>query len=101
MKTQKTLAITDGMTGLYNHRYFLERINEEFERTRRYKRSLSLIMIDVDHFKKYNDILKKYKLEHFRARLKQIIINFKDIKYLDLNPRQFKLKKEELKSSAN
>ena len=51
----KTLAITDGMTVLYNHRYFLERINEEFERTKRYKRSLSLIMIDVDHFKKYND----------------------------------------------
>lgn len=51
----KTLAITDGMTGLYNHRYFLERINEEYERTKRYKRSLSLIMIDVDHFKKYND----------------------------------------------
>ena len=51
----KTLAITDGMTGLYNHRYFLERITEEFERTKRYKRSLSLIMIDVDHFKKYND----------------------------------------------
>ncbi|MBI3584263.1 MAG: diguanylate cyclase [Nitrospinae bacterium] len=51
----KTLAITDGMTGLYNHRYFLERINEEFERTKRYKRSISIIMIDVDHFKKYND----------------------------------------------
>lgn len=57
---------------------------------------ISLICFSNIDFKKYNDILKKYKLEHFRARLKQIIINFKDIKYLDLNPRQFKLKKEEL-----
>jgi len=57
---------------------------------------IALICFTNVDFKKYNDILKKYKLEHFRARLKQIIINFKDIKYLDLNPRQFKLKKEEL-----
>src|SRR3989338_1277162 len=57
---------------------------------------IALICFTNVDFKKYNDILKKYKLEHFRARLKQIIINYKDIKYLDLNPRQFKLKKEEL-----
>jgi diguanylate cyclase (GGDEF)-like protein len=52
----KALAITDGVTSLYNQRYFMERLNEEFERVRRYKRNLSLIMIDIDHFKKYNDI---------------------------------------------
>ncbi|MBI5047702.1 MAG: sensor domain-containing diguanylate cyclase [Deltaproteobacteria bacterium] len=51
----KTLAITDGMTVLYNHRYFLECLSREFERANRYKRPLSLIMIDVDFFKKYND----------------------------------------------
>ncbi len=51
----KTLAITDGMTSLYNHRYFTERLNEEFERAQRYKRDISLIMIDIDFFKKYND----------------------------------------------
>lgn len=51
----KTLAITDGMTSLYNYRYFTERLNEEFERAKRYKRDISLIMADMDYFKKYND----------------------------------------------
>src|SRR3972149_1465480 len=73
LKTQKTLAITDGMTGLYNHRYFLERINEEFERTRRYKRSLSLIMIDVDHFKKYNDTHGHQKGDEILKRVTKIL----------------------------
>lgn len=51
----RILAITDGMTSLYNYRHFTERLNEEFERARRYKRDFSLIMIDIDFFKKYND----------------------------------------------
>lgn len=51
----KTLAITDGMTSLYNHRYFQERLKEEFERADRYKRPLSLVMMDIDFFKHYND----------------------------------------------
>lgn len=51
----KTLAITDGMTSLYNYRYFTERLNEEVERAKRYKRELSLIMLDIDFFKQYND----------------------------------------------
>ncbi|MDD5617653.1 MAG: diguanylate cyclase [Candidatus Omnitrophica bacterium] len=51
----KTLAITDGMTGLYVHRYFQIRLQNEFERVTRYKLNLSLIMIDIDHFKAIND----------------------------------------------
>ncbi|MCX7990458.1 MAG: diguanylate cyclase [Proteobacteria bacterium] len=51
----ETLAITDGLTGAYNHRYFYKRLTEEFERARRYGTSLSLIMIDIDFFKKIND----------------------------------------------
>lgn len=51
----KSLAITDGMTSLYNHRYFQERLKEEFERADRYKRPLSLVMMDIDFFKHYND----------------------------------------------
>jgi len=50
-----TLAITDGMTSLYNHRYFQERLKEEFERADRYKRPLSVVMMDIDFFKHYND----------------------------------------------
>jgi diguanylate cyclase (GGDEF)-like protein len=50
------LAITDGLTGLYNHRYFHDRIEGEIERTLRGGKVFSLLMCDVDYFKKYNDI---------------------------------------------
>ena len=45
----------DELTGLYNRRYFFERIERELYRCRRYERVLSLLMIDIDHFKEYND----------------------------------------------
>lgn len=48
-------AITDGLTGLHNHTHFLGRLQEEVDRTVRYKHPLSLLMIDIDHFKAYND----------------------------------------------
>lgn len=51
----KRLANTDDLTGLYNYRSFRERLDQEVERANRYHRSLSLIMIDIDHFKLYND----------------------------------------------
>lgn len=49
------LAVTDGLTGLYNHRHFHERLTLESERSLRNGLPLSLLMIDVDHFKNYND----------------------------------------------
>jgi len=52
----KKLAVTDGLTGLYNHRYFVQSLRVEMKRATRYGHSLSLLMIDVDHFKHYNDI---------------------------------------------
>jgi diguanylate cyclase (GGDEF)-like protein/excisionase family DNA binding protein len=48
-------AITDGLTGLYNHRYLHERLEEELERTRRQGSTLSLLFCDCDDFKGYND----------------------------------------------
>ncbi len=51
----KRLAITDTLTGLYNRRHFMERAQNEFERTRRYHTPLSVIMLDLDHFKSVND----------------------------------------------
>lgn len=45
----------DGLTGLFNHRYFYERLEEEFEKTRRKNHPLSVALIDLDHFKKLND----------------------------------------------
>ncbi|WP_165866049.1 GGDEF domain-containing protein [Lucifera butyrica] len=49
------LAITDGLTGLYNYRYFRTLREQEFKRAVRYKRPLSQLMIDIDYFKNYND----------------------------------------------
>lgn len=49
------LAITDGLTGLYNHRHFRERLTLELERSNRTGLPLSVVMIDVDSFKAYND----------------------------------------------
>jgi len=51
------LAITDSVTGLFNHRHFQERLAEELARCERYGRYLSLLMIDIDDFKQYNDVL--------------------------------------------
>jgi diguanylate cyclase (GGDEF)-like protein len=51
----KHLATTDGLTGLLNRRCVAERIDEEFTKSRRYRRPTSIIMVDVDHFKRVND----------------------------------------------
>lgn len=49
------LSITDGLTGLYNHRYLMEQLHMEIQRASRYNHPLSIIMLDIDHFKDYND----------------------------------------------
>lgn len=49
------LAVTDGLTGLYNHRYFRKRLQEEFDRAVRYGLPLSCLIFDVDNFKRIND----------------------------------------------
>jgi diguanylate cyclase (GGDEF)-like protein len=50
------LAITDGLTGTYNHRYFQDRLAREIEAAARERTRVSLLMIDIDHFKLYNDM---------------------------------------------
>lgn len=54
-KLTKRLAITDELTGLYNYRYLQQRLDEEIERAKRYSKDLSLLMLDVDDFKHFND----------------------------------------------
>lgn len=51
----RKISITDPLTGLLNRRYFQERLTEEVDRATRHGHPLSLIMIDIDHFKAYND----------------------------------------------
>ncbi|HCC69036.1 MAG TPA: hypothetical protein DEP99_04025, partial [Nitrospiraceae bacterium] len=50
------LTVVDGLTGLNNHRHFQERLNDEIVRARRYGREISLVLLDIDHFKSFNDI---------------------------------------------
>ncbi len=49
------LAYVDGLTGVFNRRLFERRIGEEIERATRYSSTLSIIMVDIDHFKRVND----------------------------------------------
>ncbi len=49
------LAFRDGLTGLYNHRYFQETLDREIARVKRYGHPLSLLLFDIDFFKKIND----------------------------------------------
>lgn len=49
------LAITDGLTGIYVRRHFLERLGEEMPRAKKHSLKLSMLMVDLDHFKRCND----------------------------------------------
>jgi two-component system cell cycle response regulator len=51
----QSLAVTDGLTGLHNHRAFQDYLEEQFQTAMRNKQPLALILMDVDHFKQYND----------------------------------------------
>jgi diguanylate cyclase (GGDEF)-like protein len=51
----KVLAITDGLTGLYNHRFFRQRLDAEIDRAHRFGHQLSLLVLDIDGFKDFND----------------------------------------------
>jgi two-component system cell cycle response regulator len=51
----QSLAVTDGLTGLHNHRAFQDYLEEQFQVAMRNKQPLAVILMDVDHFKQYND----------------------------------------------
>jgi len=60
----KRLSITDPLTSLYNRRYINERIKEEITRFKRYKQPFTLLMLDIDGFKAYNDEYGHIKGDH-------------------------------------
>ncbi len=51
----KQLAYLDGLTGIFNRRFFELRMTEELERARRFGAGMAVIMVDIDHFKRLND----------------------------------------------
>ena len=67
------MTIIDGLTGAHNKRYFLEFLEREIARCARYRRPLSLLMFDIDHFKKINDthghLTGDYVLKEMSRRL--------------------------------
>ena len=63
------LAVTDALTDMYNHRYFQEQMKLNIDNSKRYNTPFSLIMIDIDFFKKFND---KYGHQSGDAVLRQV-----------------------------
>jgi len=86
LERAKRMAKLDSMTGLYNHGFFQDRLKEEIRRSERYERPLTLLMLDIDHFKALNDtyghpvgdaILKNVsKMLRATARLEDIVARY-------------------------
>jgi diguanylate cyclase (GGDEF)-like protein len=78
-KKYKALSITDGLTELHNSRHFFSILKKEIERAKRYDRALSLILLDIDNFKQYNDQYGHMEGDRVLARLGRIILaNLRD-----------------------
>src|SRR5215471_8456435 len=75
------LTTVDGLTQIYNKRYFTETLERELSRSHRYRRELSLIMFDIDHFKQINDTYGHLAGDYVLRHLAQVIktkIRFED-----------------------
>ena len=73
MEKLQKLAITDGLTKLHNSRSFYSQIEVEVDRFNRYKHPLSLLLLDIDHFKHYNDTYGHLEGDKVLVRISQII----------------------------
>ena len=69
------LALRDGLTGLYNHRFFQEALTSELARAARHGRKVGLIFIDIDHFKNYNDMLGHPAGDELLIQLAKILMH--------------------------
>ncbi len=69
----RRLSITDDLTGLYNYRHFFKTLEIELTRLRRQRTSLSLIMFDLDNFKKYNDFFGHLEGDKILRKVGEII----------------------------
>ncbi|MBI5497672.1 MAG: diguanylate cyclase [Deltaproteobacteria bacterium] len=73
------LALRDGLTGLYNHRFFQEALTQELARGARYHTPVGLVFLDVDHFKNYNDMLGHPAGDKLLKDLARILCNTGEI----------------------
>jgi diguanylate cyclase (GGDEF)-like protein len=73
MEKLQKLAITDGLTKLHNSRSFYSQLEVEVDRYNRYKHPLSLLLLDIDHFKSYNDNFGHLEGDKVLVRISQMI----------------------------
>jgi diguanylate cyclase (GGDEF)-like protein len=77
LREVKESAILDGLTNVYNYRYFRDRIEHEVKREERSALSVSLLMVDVDHFKVFNDcnghLMGNVALQELAALMKSVV----------------------------
>lgn len=71
----KRLSITDGLTKVFNHRYFQEQLKREVNRSTRHGGELSLILLDIDHFKRFNDTYGHQQGDIVLRELAQVLQN--------------------------
>jgi len=69
------LSITDGLTAVYNYRYLRSALDKEVARARRFGEVFSLIMLDVDHLKEYNDVYGHLRGSEVLRRLAQVVLS--------------------------
>ncbi len=69
----KKLSITDGLTSLYNSRHFYNQLKGEVDRSTRYSHPLTMLLLDIDHFKDYNDQYGHLEGDKVLLRLGQVI----------------------------
>ncbi len=68
-------AVTDALTNLFNYRYFIQQLNREISRDKRHKSKFSLIMIDIDFFKNYNDVFGHQAGDVILKRIAQTMLD--------------------------
>jgi diguanylate cyclase (GGDEF)-like protein len=74
-KEVRRLSITDDLTGLYNYRHFFKTLESELVRMKRQRTSLSLLMFDLDHFKRYNDLFGHWDGDKVLRKVGEIVRN--------------------------
>lgn len=74
-KYYQDMSSIDDLTGVYNHRYFHEMLVQELDQMKRFPQSLSLFMVDIDYFKKYNDTYGHPKGDEILRSTAQMLVN--------------------------